>query len=91
LRTMAERIRGVRRRLREELERLPGSGDWAHLESQIGMFSYTGLNKGQVKRLAEKHHVYLMESGRASLSGVNDGNVEYVAKCFNEVLTCGKL
>jgi aspartate/tyrosine/aromatic aminotransferase len=91
LKTMSGRIKGVRLSLRQEVERLPGSGDWKHLESQIGMFSYTGLSPEHVKRLADKHHVYLMQSGRASLSGVNQGNVKYVAKAFNEVLTGSKI
>jgi len=33
------------------------------------MFSYTGLNPEQVQALKEKYHVYLLKSGRASISG----------------------
>lgn len=36
---------------------------------QIGMFSYTGLTPGQVQHLKEKYHVYLLKSGRISISG----------------------
>ncbi|EXJ78928.1 hypothetical protein A1O3_08428 [Capronia epimyces CBS 606.96] len=60
--------------------------DWSHLESQIGMFSYTGLTVPQVQRLKEVHHVYLMRNGRASLSGVNEHNVHYVAAAIAEVV-----
>lgn len=87
LNTMSGRIRGVRSELRKGIEtRAPAGSDWSHLESQIGMFSYTGLTKKQVKRLKEKHHVYLMENGRASLAGVNEHNVEYVAAAIDEVI-----
>ena len=33
------------------------------------MFSYTGLTPNQVQALKEKYHVYLLRSGRASISG----------------------
>jgi aspartate aminotransferase, cytoplasmic len=60
-------------------------GSWVHLENQIGMFSFTGLTEEQVQRLRDTHHVYLMKNGRASLSGVNEGNVKYVADAIIEV------
>lgn len=90
LKTMAQRIGNVRATLRREIERRPESGDWSHLESQIGMFSYTGLNEMQVFRLRHVHHIYLMLNGRASLSGVNQDNVEYVAAAINEVVRYGR-
>lgn len=37
--------------------------------SQVGMFSYTGLNEEQVRQLRDIYHVYLFSSGRASISG----------------------
>lgn len=86
LKTMSGRIKTIRARLRQEIEKLPGSGDWKHLESQIGMFSYTGLTEEQVMRLREKHHIYMMKNGRISLSGVNDENVKYVAEAIHENL-----
>ncbi|KAH7322458.1 pyridoxal phosphate-dependent transferase [Stachybotrys elegans] len=85
LQTMSGRIKRMRSLLRHEIEKNLGAGDWSHLESQIGMFSYTGLGEQQVLRLREKHHIYLMMSGRASLSGVNEGNVKYIADAINEV------
>jgi aspartate/tyrosine/aromatic aminotransferase len=91
LKTMSGRVMDVRSTLRREIEKLPGSGDWRHLESQIGMFSFTGLTEKEVLRLREKHHIYLMKNGRASLSGVNKGNAVYVAQAINEVLTHSKL
>lgn len=33
------------------------------------MFSYTGLTPQQVQALKEKYHIYLLKSGRASISG----------------------
>lgn len=86
LKTMASRILHVRTRLRTEIEQVLGAKTWAHLEEQIGMFSYTGLTGDQVMRLRNMHHIYLMMNGRASLSGVNEHNVSYVAQAVCEVV-----
>lgn len=86
LQTMSGRITRMRAILRREIEKRPGTGNWGHLESQVGMFSYTGLTPEQVLRLKEVHHIYLMSNGRASLSGINEGNVEHVADAISEVL-----
>lgn len=44
---MSSRIIEMRKLLREALERLGTPGDWSHITSQIGMFSYTGLNSNK--------------------------------------------
>ncbi|KAJ5670516.1 uncharacterized protein N7477_005879 [Penicillium maclennaniae] len=84
LETMSSRIRSMRRELRQRLEK-ETQHDWAHVETQIGMFSYAGLTKEQVSRLRSDFHVYLLPSGRLSLCGLNEGNVQYVAHAIGEV------
>lgn len=86
LNTMSSRIMRMRKQLRTKLEDFATPGDWSHIESQIGMFSYTGLSKEHVKRLKEEYHIYLMPSGRASLCGLNEGNVDYIARCISDVV-----
>lgn len=86
VKTMASRIQGVRMSLKLELENIDAQGNWDHIGSQIGMFSYTGLSKTQVHRLREVHHVYMLENGRMSLSGLNGKNVAYVARAIKEVV-----
>eukprot|EP00826_Nyctotherus_ovalis_P050873 TRINITY_DN6296_c0_g1_i4.p2 TRINITY_DN6296_c0_g1~~TRINITY_DN6296_c0_g1_i4.p2 ORF type:complete len:243 (-),score=98.93 TRINITY_DN6296_c0_g1_i4:102-830(-) len=84
---VAGRIQEMRKLLYEELVALKTPGSWEHIIKQIGMFSYTGLSKEQCKALVEKHHVYLLESGRASMPGINRSNYEYLAKAIREVVT----
>ena len=74
----------MRHALFNELGRLGTPGDWTHITTQIGMFSFTGLNKAQVKRMISKWHVYLLGSGRISMAGLNTGNVKYVAKAMDD-------
>ncbi|KAJ1722619.1 Aspartate aminotransferase, cytoplasmic, partial [Coemansia biformis] len=42
MRTMSARIKSMRTALRSRLEALGTPGDWSHVTSQIGMFSFTG-------------------------------------------------
>ncbi len=55
------------------------------------MFGYTGLNKDMVKELKQKYHIYLISSGRINCPGLNEGNLEYVAKAFNDVTKRAKI
>lgn len=82
---MSRRIKLMRSMLRQKLQDLGSSRDWSFLESQVGMFSYTGLDARQALRLREEFSVYLLSSGRISMSGLNESNVEYVAQAFHEV------
>lgn len=39
------------------------------------MFAYTGLTVEMVTELREKYSIYLVNSGRISIAGINTGNV----------------
>jgi len=41
---MTNRIKDMRKALRENLETLGTTGTWNHITDQTGMFSYTGLS-----------------------------------------------
>ncbi|KAL1861907.1 hypothetical protein Plec18170_000731 [Paecilomyces lecythidis] len=83
--TMSSRMRRIRRELRKRLEK-ETEQDWSHIEIQDGMFSYTGLKKDQVSRLRNEFHVYLLPSGRLSVCGLHDENVDYVAHAVGQVI-----
>ena len=83
--TMAERIVTMRSMLRSELERIGAPRDWSHIEDQIGMFAFTGLNGAQVDSLREVERVYLTRDGRMSLAGLAGKHVPYVAAGMKRV------
>lgn len=87
IRTMSSRIIEMRQALRTALERAGTPGNWSHITSQIGMFSYTGLNAQQSEHMIKKHHIYMLRSGRISMCGVTPSNVDYVAQAINETLS----
>lgn len=86
LRTMSGRIKAMRQALYDELVRLGTPGSWTHVISQIGMFSYTGLTEAQVLAVRQKHHIYMLLSGRISISGLTEKNVAHVAAAFDDVV-----
>ncbi|XP_077293531.1 glutamate oxaloacetate transaminase 1 [Arctopsyche grandis] len=86
IKTMSSRIINMRKALYEELVQLKTPGTWEHIINQIGMFSYTGLTEKQVQHLREKHHIYLLKTGRISMCGINTNNVKYTAAAFNDAI-----
>ncbi|KAK2925933.1 aminotransferase [Fusarium oxysporum f. sp. vasinfectum] len=77
--TMSSRIRSMRKKLYDELVRLGTPGDWSHIVNQTGMFGYTGISKPQIERLEEQYHIYMANTSRISLAGLNDHNVDLIA------------
>lgn len=80
LKSIAGRIIETRQQLRNELQKLGVPGDWSHITSQIGMFSYTGLSPAQSENMIKKWHVYMLKNGRISMAGINSSNVAHVAQ-----------
>ncbi|XP_078439335.1 aspartate aminotransferase 5 [Wolffia australiana] len=77
---MAGRIKKVRQALFDCLSAKDKSGkDWSFILRQIGMFSFTGLNKSQSDNMTEKWHVYMTKDGRISLAGLSLAKTEYLA------------
>merc|ERR1712107_16144 len=86
LMAMSLRIQDMRKALYDELTRLGTPGTWTHITSQIGMFSFTGLNPEQSKAMVDKHHIYMLANGRISMAGVTSGNVKYLAQAMDDVV-----
>jgi len=84
LKVMSGRIISMRQALHNELKKLGTPGDWSHITSQIGMFSYTGLSTKQCENMINKHHVYMLKNGRISMAGVTTTNVAYLAAAMDE-------
>eukprot|EP00210_Caulerpa_lentillifera_P008788 g8384.t1 len=79
---MAGRIKSVRKVLYDHLVRLMPEKDWTFVTSQIGMFSFTGLQPAQVENMTGKHHIYMTKDGRISLAGLPSSKAEYLANAI---------
>lgn len=87
IKTMADRIIGMRTGLRERLEKLGTPGKWNHITDQIGMFSFTGLTPDMCAYLINEKHIYLLKNGRISMCGLFPKNIDYVAESIHEAVT----
>ena len=85
LTAMCQRINGLRSDLRLALEAQCG-GDYAFIEREKGMFSFLGLSPAQAVRLREEYGVYMLDSSRINVAGINAGNINYVAQSVAKVL-----
>ena len=75
---MRTRIHAMRAGLVERLK-AHGAPAFDFIQSQAGMFSYSGLSKTQVLRLREEHAIYALDSGRICVAALNRGNLDAVA------------
>ncbi|KAF4465927.1 Pyridoxal phosphate-dependent transferase major region subdomain 2 [Fusarium albosuccineum] len=79
LRGMARDMAERRQLLERELVKQNAPGDWSFVTSQVGMFLYTAFDLEQVNYLREEHAVYLQDTGRLSIAGLNTLNTAHVA------------
>jgi len=85
VKTMADRIIGMRTQLKSLLAKEGSTKNWNHITSQIGMFCFTGLDAQQVEKLTKEYSIYLTKDGRISVAGVSSKNVEYLAHALHRV------
>lgn len=83
---MRERMALMRRTVHERLsERLPDY-DAGYFIRQQGMFTYSGFTREQLLALRERHGVYIIDSGRIAVPGLNAGNVEDFVEAVVDVV-----
>lgn len=82
---MRDRIKAMRQKLFDALSAKLPERDFGYFIKQRGMFSYTGLSAEQVARLQNEFAVYLVQSGRICIAGLNHSNIDYVADALAKV------
>jgi len=83
---MRTRLNGLRTLLVDKLTARKTRMDFSFIAKERGMFSFLGITKEQVIRLREEFHVYMVESSRVNIAGINHGNVDRVADAIAAVL-----
>ena len=81
------RVATMRRLLRDALLARGTPGSWDHITAQAGMFSYTGLNKAQSTRMVSEFHIYMPDSGRINVAGINTASIPYLADAIHAVVS----
>jgi len=82
---MRVRIKAMRQKLVDSLKTAGVKQDMSFITSQIGMFSYSGLNKDQMVRLRSEFGVYGTDSGRMCVAALNSKNIDYVCQAIAKV------
>ena len=83
---MRERLNGLRTLLADKLAERGTPTDFSFIANERGMFSFLGIDREKIIRLREEFHVYLVESSRINVAGINRHNVDYVADAIAAVL-----
>ena len=83
---MRARIKVMRQALVDGLKAAGVKQDMDFITRQIGMFSYSGLNKEQMTRLRSEFGVYGTDSGRMCVAALNSKNVAHVCASIAKVM-----
>lgn len=84
---MRDRIHGMRYQLRQRLEKSFENQGFYYLTLQKGMFSYTHLNLAQIMHLRQQYGIYILDSGRMCMAGLNSQNIDYVSQAISKVMS----
>ena len=87
---MRDRINTMRHLFVETLQDKGVKRDFSFIARQRGMFSFSGLNADQVKALRERFGIYIVGSGRISVAGMTEDNMDYLCSAIAEVLADDK-
>lgn len=83
---MRSRINNMRSLFVETLREIGVRQDFSFIENQKGMFSFSGLTKPQVEQLKERHSIYIVGSGRISVAGMSETNMNRLCNAIADVL-----
>ncbi|MDD5028605.1 MAG: aspartate/tyrosine/aromatic aminotransferase [Rhodoferax sp.] len=83
---MRVRIKAMRQKLVDGLKTAGVKQDMSFITRQIGMFSYSGLNKDQMVRLRNEFGVYGTDTGRMCVAALNSNNIDYVCASIAKVI-----
>ena len=81
---MRNRIHALRAGLVSKLAEL-GAPEFAFIQQQAGMFSYSGLSREQVDRLRDEFGIYAVGTGRICVAALSQNNLDYVARAVYAV------
>jgi aspartate aminotransferase len=82
---ICERIKRLRGQLQDALTTAT-KRDFGFIGTEHGMFSFLGLSVEQAQRLREEQSVYMLDSSRINIAGLNANNLGRVAEAVASIL-----
>ena len=86
LKEIRDRINRLRSQFVQKLKDAEIARDFGFIENEKGMFSFSGVDTGQIKTLIENYSIYLVNSSRINVASINDNNIDYLVNSLAEVL-----
>ena len=83
---MRDRIKNMRELFVSKLNALGCAVDFSFINTQYGMFSFSGLDKDQVEQLRKDFGLYIVGSGRICVAGINTNNIDKVVAAIAAVV-----
>lgn len=86
---MRDRIDRMRKSFIQTMHKKDSGNDFSFLNSQKGMFSYSGLNQKHAAWLKQNKAIYILGTGRINVAGMADDTMNYLCDslttCLKEV------
>jgi len=86
LAAMRTRIHTLRHELVDGLTARGVAADFSYIARQCGMFSFSGLNDEQVRRLRDEDGIYMVGGGRINIAGIAAGALDPLCDAMARVL-----
>lgn len=90
LNTMRQRILAMRSQLVDEMWKRGIEKRFDFITGENGMFSFLGLSPEQVNTLAVEHAVYMVDSSRINVAGLNKRNLNYFCDSLAAVISVNR-
>ena len=85
LSAMRNRINNLRESLSNHLSKETDQ-DFTFIKKQRGMFSFLGINETEINELKKDFGVYMVDSSRINVAGINDSNLEHFIESLARVI-----
>ena len=83
---MRDRINNVRHQFASKLATQLEHDRFNFIPRQRGMFSFLGINQKQIARLRKEYSIYMVDSSRINIAGLNTHNIDYVCDAIAETI-----
>lgn len=82
---MRARVQGLREQLAGALREKSGHSHFDFIAQHKGMFSVLGIRPEEAQALRQQHAIYLVDSGRINIAGMQEAHIDYIAEKLLEV------
>ncbi len=86
---MCARIQLMRKALAKQMSGLLNNDRFSFVESESGMFSFLGISSEQVHQMADRFGIYMADSSRINVAGLNHHNMDYFCSSLASVIADG--